>query len=276
MVKESVSLDPFRLRCDRSSAAQIAEGRSVQVEDVEGNVEPHGQAGAQEYSPPDSRPSPGCSVSAHNSPPGATEWRHDTHSTRRTWFCQSEGHHPVLRQTMGPRRSDITPRSACRTSSCLRSGPRGSALGFHLSRCRMWVHSHYGPANRSPSPWDGFVDWPPPVRFLPRCNPSYRSPDCFPGGTVPHQACQPFTGYAGPQQFDPASACSTDLLQQAPEDRIFPLVPGRRVGGLVGYAAIRPSDDLVGTVFALSWNSQAGVRSGLQSQALGGLFGQEL
>jgi hypothetical protein len=44
---------------------------------------------------------------------------------------------------------------------------------------------HYGPMTRSPS-FDGFVDRLSGFSFLPADYPSYRVPDCCPGGIASH------------------------------------------------------------------------------------------
>jgi hypothetical protein len=72
LVKESIGLDPFRLGGDRGARKRVAHLRSIQIQKVKGDVDAHGQEGAEEHPPPASRPSPVCLDQSHDSPQRAT------------------------------------------------------------------------------------------------------------------------------------------------------------------------------------------------------------
>ena len=60
----------------------------------------------------------------------------------------------------------------------------GSASEASHCRGHLCVHSRCGPATRSPSDIDGFVDGLQNLGFPPSCHPSYGASGCYPGGSV--------------------------------------------------------------------------------------------
>jgi hypothetical protein len=80
--------------------------------------------------------------------------------------------------------------SPCDAPCRLRPKTGGSAFGFCTFEA-IWVHLRYGPATRSPSLSDGFVNRLQDAQFPSFLLFKLRGLDSYPGGTCTHCSCQP-------------------------------------------------------------------------------------
>jgi len=73
--EQSLRICRCRLRSDRPPGTEIAQARPIQVQDLEGDVDTHGQAGAQKHRPPALRSTPLDSDDPHTNVlmPGPTD-----------------------------------------------------------------------------------------------------------------------------------------------------------------------------------------------------------